>query len=170
MAINLLPWRKQQYWAQWKRCGFFILMQTLSFCLVISVLQWVISSKISSAKQQEKNWQAKMPALAEALKKDKNAFKLPQSSGQTTQQQSVLFLQALPQQLPASLHLVTLQQEESQFQLSGKARRESAVSEFLQKLTNLPGVQQVHLVRLEKNTGSSIANFDINVQLLGAEE
>jgi pilus assembly protein HofN len=147
LAVNLLPWRAQQ-WQRRRQQSFSLLAATTAFTLCILILWWwrgvtvyqqqsdalMDATFTLNALQQQLEQQQSLLLLRESLLQVQRA----QQQRQAQHQQWQHFWQQLPMLMPDTLWLNRLERRQGLLMLEGQAQSMAAVSDFRRQLLTQP--------------------------------
>ena len=143
LAVNLLPWRAQQ-WQRRRKQSISWLALTLSCTLLLLLALWLRGARIQQQQNQAlANMTQALDALQQQLVEQKTLIqrrdelqqlKREQQQRQMQHQRWQDFWQQLPELMPDTLWLQRAERRQAQLQLDGQAQSMAAVREFRQQL------------------------------------
>ncbi|MBP2168644.1 Tfp pilus assembly protein PilN [Erwinia toletana] len=171
--VNLLPWRQQQLIKR-RRSGLLaILALLLPGMTALLMLYQQLSANNLHWRQRVNQLQAAMAqadgltqklAAAQQQQHDLLARQQEQQRQQLRNQQWLQFARALPQLMPQTLWLTSLQQAISGFYISGISHQLEDVAAFRQQLSRQPLFQQVSHGSIERQSGGAM-QFSLHASL-----
>ncbi|MCU5771860.1 PilN domain-containing protein [Erwiniaceae bacterium BAC15a-03b] len=171
--VNLLPWRQQQLIKQRRGWWLVLLVLVLPGGTVLLMFCQQLATDNQHWRQRLNQLQVAMAqadglaqklAQAQQQRHDLLARQQKQQRQQLRNQQWLQFAGALPQLMPQSLWLTSLQQATSGFYISGISHQLEDVAVFRQQLGRQPLFQQIHHGSIERQS-NGLMQFSLQASL-----